>query len=54
MPDRHIRAGGHLGVRFISAQNWIDTDSVMGRLESLEISERVTAGISAIREAGRR
>jgi DNA invertase Pin-like site-specific DNA recombinase len=49
----------HLGVRFISVQDQVDTDSPMGRamftiigamaeLESSLISERVTAGKSRL------
>ena len=55
----------HLGVRFISVQEQIDTASPMGRamftivaaraeLESLLISERVTAGMKAAAVRGRR
>ena len=55
----------HLGVRFISVQDQIDTDSPMGRamftiigamaeLESSLISERVTAGMKAAEARGRR
>jgi DNA invertase Pin-like site-specific DNA recombinase len=54
----------HLGVRFISAQDQIDTDSPMGRamftvigamaeLESSLISERVTAGMKAAEARGK-
>jgi DNA invertase Pin-like site-specific DNA recombinase len=54
----------HLGVRFISVQDQIDTDSPMGRamftiigamaeLESSLISERVTAGMKAAEARGR-
>ncbi len=54
----------HLGVRFISIQDQIDTDSPMGRamftiigamaeLESSLISERVTAGMKAARARGK-
>jgi DNA invertase Pin-like site-specific DNA recombinase len=54
----------HLGVRFISVQDQIDTDSPMGRamftiigamaeLESSLISERVTAGMKAAGARGR-
>jgi DNA invertase Pin-like site-specific DNA recombinase len=54
----------HLGVRFISVQDQIDTDSPMGRamftiigamaeLESSLISERVTAGMRAAESRGR-
>jgi DNA invertase Pin-like site-specific DNA recombinase len=59
---RHLLAAleefNHLGVRFISVQDQVDTDSPMGRamftiigamaeLESSLISERVTAGMKA-------
>jgi DNA invertase Pin-like site-specific DNA recombinase len=54
----------HLGVRFVSVQDQIDTDSPMGRamftiigamaeLESSLISERVTAGMRAAQSRGR-
>ena len=54
----------HLGVRFVSIQDQIDTDSPMGRamftiigamaeLESSLISERVTAGMRAAEARGR-
>ena len=54
----------HLGVRFVSVQDQIDTDSPMGRamftiigamaeLESSLISERVTAGMRAAQARGR-
>ena len=54
----------HLGVRFVSVQDQIDTDSSMGRamftiigamaeLESSLISERVTAGMRAAQARGR-
>jgi DNA invertase Pin-like site-specific DNA recombinase len=54
----------HLGVRFVSVQDQIDTDSPMGRamftiigamaeLESSLISERVTAGMRAAESRGR-
>jgi DNA invertase Pin-like site-specific DNA recombinase len=54
----------HLGVRFVSVQDQIDTDSPMGRamftiigamaeLESALISERVTAGMRAAESRGR-
>lgn len=54
----------HLGIRFISVQDQIDTDSPMGRamftiigamaeLESALISERVTAGMQAAKSRGR-
>ena len=54
----------HLGVRFISVQDQIDTDSPMGRamftiigamaeLESSLISERVTAGMRAAESRGK-
>ena len=63
---RHLLAAleefNHLGVRFISVQDQIDTDSPMGRamftiigamaeLESSLISERVTAGMRAAESA---
>jgi DNA invertase Pin-like site-specific DNA recombinase len=55
----------HLGVRFISVQDQIDTESPMGRamftiigamaeLESSLISERVTAGMRAAETRGKR
>ena len=65
---RHLLAAleefDHLGVRFISVQDQIDTDSPMGRamftiigamaeLESSLISERVTAGMKAAAVRGR-
>ena len=65
---RHLLAAleefDHLGVRFISVQDQIDTDSPMGRamftiigamaeLESSLISERVTAGMKAAGVRGR-
>jgi len=65
---RHLLAAleefDHLGVRFISVQDQIDTDSPMGRamftiigamaeLESSLISERVTAGMKAAETRGR-
>ena len=54
----------HLGVRFVSVQDQIDTDSPMGRamftiigamaeLESSLISERVTAGMMAAQTRGK-
>jgi DNA invertase Pin-like site-specific DNA recombinase len=54
----------HLGVRFISVQDQVDTDSPMGRamftiiaamaeLESSLISERVTAGMKAAETRGK-
>jgi len=54
----------HLGIRFVSVQDQIDTDSPMGRamftiigamaeLESSLISERVTAGMKAAEARGR-
>ena len=54
----------HLGVRFVSVQDQVDTDSPMGRamftiigamaeLESSLISERVTAGMKAAETRGR-
>jgi DNA invertase Pin-like site-specific DNA recombinase len=66
---RHLLAAleefDHLGVRFISVQDQIDTNSPMGRamftiiaamaeLESALISERVTAGMKAAAARGRR
>ena len=65
---RHLLAAleefDHLGVRFVSVQDQIDTDSPMGRamftiiaamaeLESSLISERVTAGMRAAQVRGR-
>ena len=65
---RHLLAAleefDHLGVRFISVQDQIDTDSPMGRamftiigamaeLESSLISERVVAGMKAAEARGR-
>jgi len=65
---RHLLAAleefDHLGVRFISVQDQIDTDSPMGRamftiigamaeLESSLISERVTAGMKAAEARGK-
>jgi DNA invertase Pin-like site-specific DNA recombinase len=65
---RHLLAAleefNHLGVRFISVQDQIDTDSPMGRamftiigamaeLESSLISERVTAGMRAAAARGK-
>ena len=65
---RHLLAAleefNHLGVRFISVQDQIDTDSPMGRamftiigamaeLESSLISERVTAGMRAAETRGK-
>lgn len=55
----------HLGVRFVSVQDQIDTASPMGRamftiigamaeLEAALISERVTAGMRAAKVRGRR
>jgi DNA invertase Pin-like site-specific DNA recombinase len=55
----------HLGVRFVSIQDQVDTDSPMGRamftiigamaeLESSLISERVTAGMKAAEARGKR
>src|SRR5271167_4395101 len=64
---RHLLAAleefNHLGVRFVSVQDQIDTDSPMGRamftiigamaeLESSLISERVTAGMRAAETRG--
>ena len=65
---RHLLAAleefNHLGVRFISVQDQVDTDSPMGRamftiigamaeLESSLISERVTAGMKAAEARGK-
>ena len=65
---RHLLAAleefDHLGVRFVSVQDQIDTDSPMGRamfiligamaeLESSLISERVTAGMRAAETRGK-
>jgi len=65
---RHLLAAleefNHLGVRFISIQDQVDTDSPMGRamftligamaeLESSLISERVTAGMRAAEARGK-
>jgi DNA invertase Pin-like site-specific DNA recombinase len=65
---RHLLAAleefNHLGVRFVSVQDQIDTDSPMGRamftiigamaeLESSLISERVTAGMKAAETRGK-
>jgi DNA invertase Pin-like site-specific DNA recombinase len=65
---RHLLAAleefNHLGVRFISVQDQVDTDSPMGRamftiigamaeLESSLISERVTAGMKAAAARGK-
>jgi len=65
---RHLLAAleefNHLGVRFISVQDQVDTDSPMGRamftiigamaeLESSLISERVTAGMRAAETRGK-
>lgn len=65
---RHLLAAleefDHLGIRFISIQDQIDTDSPMGRamftligamaeLESSLISERVTAGMRAAQARGK-
>jgi DNA invertase Pin-like site-specific DNA recombinase len=65
---RHLLAAleefNHLGVRFVSVQDQIDTDSPMGRamftiigamaeLESSLISERVTAGMRAAEIRGK-
>jgi DNA invertase Pin-like site-specific DNA recombinase len=55
----------HLGIRFISVQNQVDTESPMGKvmftiigamaeLESSLISERVKAGMEAARVRGKR
>jgi DNA invertase Pin-like site-specific DNA recombinase len=66
---RHLLAAleefNHLGVRFVSVQDQIDTDSPMGRamftiigamaeLESSLISERVSAGMKAAKVRGKR
>ena len=66
---RHLLAAleefNHLGVRFVSVQDQIDTDSPMGRamftiigamaeLESSLISERVSAGMKAAKIRGKR
>lgn len=65
---RHLLAAleefDHLGIRFVSVQDQIDTDSPMGRamftiigamaeLESSLISERVTAGMRAAEARGK-
>jgi DNA invertase Pin-like site-specific DNA recombinase len=65
---RHLLAAleefNHLGVRFVSVQDQVDTDSPMGRarftiigamaeLESSLISERVTAGMKAAEVRGK-
>jgi DNA invertase Pin-like site-specific DNA recombinase len=65
---RHLLAAleefNHLGVRFVSVQDQIDTESPMGRamftiigamaeLESSLISERVTAGMKAAETRGK-
>jgi DNA invertase Pin-like site-specific DNA recombinase len=65
---RHLLAAleefDHLGVRFISVQDQVDTESPMGRvmftiigamaeLESSLISERVTAGMRAAEARGK-
>jgi len=65
---RHLLAAleefNHLGIRFVSVQDQIDTDSPMGRamftiigamaeLESSLISERVTAGMRAAETRGK-
>jgi DNA invertase Pin-like site-specific DNA recombinase len=65
---RHLLAAleefNHLGVRFVSVQDQVDTDSPMGRamftiigamaeLESSLISERVTAGMRAAETRGK-
>jgi DNA invertase Pin-like site-specific DNA recombinase len=67
-PTRHLLAAleefKHLGIRFISIQDQIDTDSPMGRamftiigavaqLESSLISEPVSAGMKAAEARGR-
>lgn len=65
---RHLLAAleefDHLGIRFVSVQDQVDTDSPMGRamftligamaeLESSLISERVTAGMRAAQARGK-
>jgi DNA invertase Pin-like site-specific DNA recombinase len=65
---RHLLAAleefDHLGIRFVSVQDQVDTDSPMGRamftligamaeLESSLISERVTAGMRAAQTRGK-
>src|SRR5919107_3698885 len=62
---RALEEFNHLGIRFISVQDQIDTQSPMGKamftiigamaeLESSLISERVKAGMEAARARGRR
>jgi DNA invertase Pin-like site-specific DNA recombinase len=62
---RALEEFNHLGIRFISVQDQIDTQSPMGRamftmvgamaeLESSLISERVKAGMEAARTRGKR
>ena len=59
-----LEAFNHLGIRFISVQDQIDTSSPMGKamftligamaeLESSLISERVTAGMAAAKARGK-
>ncbi len=43
----------HLGIRFVSVQDQVDTDSAMAELESSLISERVTAGMRAAEARGK-
>jgi len=61
---RALDAFNHLGIRFVSVQDHIDTDSPMGKamftiigamaeLESSLISERVRAGMEAAKEKGK-
>jgi len=61
---RALEEFDHLGMRFISVQDQIDTDSPMGRamftiigamaeLESSLISERVKAGMAAVKAKGK-
>jgi len=62
--NRALSAFNHLGIRFVSVQDHIDTDSPMGKamftiigamaeLESSLISERVRAGMEAAKEKGK-
>jgi len=62
---RALEEFDHLGMRFVSVQDQIDTDSPMGRamftiigamaeLESSLISERVKAGMAAAKAKGKR
>jgi len=62
---RDLEEFNHLGIRFISVQDQIDTDSPMGKamftiigamaeLESSLISERVKAGMAAAKSRGKR